>query len=214
MTQLTSEQGSDVGDGPGHEPDRNGAPGHRPAEPERRRRTARWVALTTLIVAAGLIAVLATRPPAAVDEVKNPVVGKFAPPLSGTTLAGGSFSLARPPGKFVVVNFFASWCTQCRSEGPELVKFQFEHQRSADATVLSVVFSDSLSDARQWQDQLGATWPTLTDNGGTIALDFGVRQLPSTFLIAPDGHVVASIVSSVTAAQLDQLIARAKAEHA
>jgi peroxiredoxin len=184
------------------------------SDPERKKHTARWVAVTVLVVAAGLIAVLATRPPAAVDEVKNPVVGKMTPPLGGSTLNGGSFSLARPPGKFVVVNFFAGWCTQCQAEGPELVKFQFEHQRNADATVLSVVFSDSLGDARQWQDQIGATWPTLTDPGGTIALDFGVRELPSTFLIAPDGHVVAAFVSGVTAADLDKFIAKAKAEHA
>jgi cytochrome c biogenesis protein CcmG, thiol:disulfide interchange protein DsbE len=209
VSQLASERGSDLGDQPNIEEAEDGLP-----EPDRNRHTARWVAVTILVVAAGLIAVLATRPPAAVDEVQNPVVGKMAPPLSGPTLTGGSFSLARHPGKFVVVSFFASWCEQCQAEGPELVKFQFEHQRSADATVLSVVFSDSLADARASQAQLGVTWPTLTDSGGTIALGYGVRQLPSTFLIAPDGNVVAAVVAPVTADDLDQLIAKAKAEHA
>ncbi len=183
-------------------------------EPEPARHTARWVAIAILLIAGGLIAVLATRPPAAVDEVQNPVVGKMIPTISGTTLAGTDYSLPRPPGKFVVVSFFASWCEQCRSEGPELVKFQFQHQRSGDATMLSVVFSDSAADARASQAQLGVTWPTLTDREGTIALDFGVRQLPSTFVIAPDGRVVASIVAPVTAAELDQVIAKAEAEHA
>ena len=60
--------------------------------------------------------------------------------------------------------------------------------------MLSVVFSDSEANAKASQAQLGATWPTLTDNGGGIALDYGVRQLPSTFVIAPDGRVVAAIV--------------------
>ena len=64
------------------------------------------------------------------------------------------------------------------------------------------------------RQQLGVTWPTMTDTGGTIALDYGVRQLPSTFVIAPDGRVVASIVSQVTAAELDQIMAKAEAEHA
>ena len=76
------------------------------------------------------------------------------------------------------------------------------------------MFSDSASDARASQARLGATWPTMADNGGAIALDFGVRQLPSTFVIAPDGRVVASIVSPVTAAELDQVMAKARAEHA
>ena len=113
-----------------------------------------------------------------------------------------------------MVSFFASWCEQCQSEGPELVKFQFEHQQSGDATMLSVMFSDSPDDARASQAQLGATWPTLADSGGTIALDFGVRELPSTFVIAPDGRVAAYIVAPVTAADLDQVIAQAKATHA
>ena len=175
------------------------------------RHTARWVAVTVLVIAAGLIAVLATRPPASVDEVANPVVGRSAPAISGATLAGTTYSLPRVPGRYVVVSFFASWCEQCQAEGPQLVAFQFQHQRTADATVLSVMFSDSASDARASQAQLGVTWPTMADPGGTIALNYGVRQLPSTFVIAPDGRVVAYIVAPVTAADLDGLIARARA---
>ncbi len=183
-------------------------------EPAPVRHTARWTAIGVLVIAAGLIAVLATRPPATVDEVQNPVVGKMAPPLRGQTLAGSAYSLPRAPGRFVVVSFFASWCEQCQSEGPQLVEFQFQHHRTGDASMLSVVFSDSASNARASQTQLGVTWPTLTDGGGTIALDFGVRQLPSTFVIAPDGRVVAAIVAPVTAAELDQIIAKARAEDA
>ena len=133
---------------------------------------------------------------------------------AGVTLAGTHYALPTRPGRFVVVNFFASWCTQCQSEGPELVKFAFEHQQPGDASVLSVVFSDSLADARASQAQLGATWPTMADAGGAIALAYGVRELPSTFVIAPDGRVVAYIVAPVTAADLDQVIARARASHA
>jgi peroxiredoxin len=183
-------------------------------QPPPRRHTARWVGIGVLVIVAGLIAALATRPPATVDEVQNPVVGKMAPPLVGQTVDGTHYALPSRPGKFVVVSFFASWCEQCQSEGPQLVQFQFEHKQRGDATMLSVVFSDSEADAKASQAQLGVTWPTLADSGGGIALNFGVRELPSTFVIAPDGRVVKAIVAPVTAAELDQIIAKAKAAHA
>src|SRR5665213_1312726 len=133
------------------------------------RHTARWVGLTVLVIAPGLIAVLSTRPPAAVVEVQSPLVGHLAPRISGVTVDGKAFALPQVPGTFVVVNFFASWCPPCRSEGPELVKFAFEHQQSGDAEMVSVVFEDTASEARGYQKLLGASWPTVADNGGDLA---------------------------------------------
>jgi len=175
------------------------------------RHTARWVGVTVLVIAAGLIAVLATRPPTTTTEVQSPLLGHPAPRISGVTVDGKAFALPRAPGTFVVVNFFASWCVPCQTEGPDLVQFAFQHHKSGDAQVVSVVFDDTVSGARTYQATLGATWPTLADHSGDLALNFGVRAPPSTFLIAPDGRVVAYLVAPVTAADLDQLIARAKA---
>lgn len=185
-----------------------------PPTPAPTRHTARWVGVFILVIAAGLIAVLATRPSAQVSEVQSPLVGHQTPRISGVTVDGASFSVPPVPGRFVVVNFFASWCVPCQTEGPNLVQFAFEHQQSGDAQLVSVVFNDTTSAARAYQEKLGTTWPTLADPGGDLALSFGVRAPPSTFLIAPDGRVVAYIVAPVTAADLDQLITRAKASGA
>ncbi len=83
-----------------------------------------------------------------------------------------------------------------------------------DARVVSVIFSDSVGAARTFQATVGATWPTLQDPSGAIALAYGVRNPPSTFLIAPDGKVVAFLLSSVTQRDLDALIVRAQASGA
>jgi cytochrome c biogenesis protein CcmG, thiol:disulfide interchange protein DsbE len=184
-----------------------------PGTPKRSHR-ARWIAGTVLVIAAGLTAVLAASPPATVALVQSSLVGRQAPQIAGTTIDGTNFSLPKAPGKYVVLNFFASWCVPCQTEGPQLVTFQFQHQAAGDATVISVVFNDRVSAARAYQqDTLGATWPTLTDANGQLALDYGVAGQPTTFIIAPDGRVVAHIVSPVTAADLNTLIAEARASH-
>jgi thiol-disulfide isomerase/thioredoxin len=184
-----------------------------PPTPAPGRHTARWVAVFVLIVSAGLVAVLATRPSAQTVEARNPLVDSHAvaPPVVGATVDGTSYRLPRASGHYVVLNFFASWCVPCQEEGPDLVAFQFQHHLRGDASVLSVVFEDTIGDARAYQQKLGVTWPTMADNDGALALAYGVRSDPTSFLIAPDGRVVASVTGGATAQGLDQLVARAEA---
>jgi cytochrome c biogenesis protein CcmG/thiol:disulfide interchange protein DsbE len=166
-----------------------------------------------LVIAAGLTAVLATRPAATIAQAASPLLGKQAPPISGITVDGTRYTLPSPPGKYIVVNFFASWCEPCQQEEPNLIQFQFEHQRSGDASMLSVVIQDTVSAARNYQTSQGATWTTMADPQGTIRLDFGVGSPPSTFVIAPDGRVVADYLGPVSVKDLDTVIQRAKASN-
>ncbi len=183
-----------------------------PEQPRSRaRHTARWVGVAVLVIAAGLIAVLATRPSATTVEAQSALVGKKAPAVAGVTVDGTHFTLPRAPGHYVVLNFFASWCVPCQVEGPELVAFQFQHHQSATASVVSVVFQDTTAGARAYQAKLGVTWPTMADPDNAIALAYGVREDPTSFLIAPNGRVVASIVGGVTAKGLNALVARSEA---
>jgi cytochrome c biogenesis protein CcmG/thiol:disulfide interchange protein DsbE len=176
------------------------------------RHTARWVGIIVLVVAAGLVALLATRPSAQTTEAQSPLLGHMAPPIAGATLSGGNFRLPRAPGHYVVVNFFASWCIPCQEEGPELVAFQFRHQQRGDASVVSVMFQDTAGLALPYQQKLGVTWPTMADPNQAMALSYGVREDPTSFVIAPGGRVVASILGGVTANGLDRIIARAEAK--
>ena len=173
--------------------------------------TARWVAVAILVIAAGLIAVLATRPPALTAAAQNPLVNHPAPTIEGVTLDGTQFHLPRAPGHYVVINFFASWCVPCEEEGPQLIAFQFEHHRTGDASMLSVVFNDTASAARSYQAKIGVTWPTLADSTGSLALAFGARENPTSFVIAPNGRVLSAILGGVTTSGLDQIIAKAEA---
>ncbi len=177
-------------------------------------RRALWISLGTGVLVVALVAVLATRPPAQDAAAQSPLLGKQAPPIRATSLSGSPVSLAEMRGRFVVVNFFASWCPPCRSEQPELVEFTYEHRAAEDASVLGVAFDDNATSAREFQRSTGGLWPSVPDPGGQIALAYGVDDPPESYLVAPDGRVVAKLVGGVTASDLDSLISRARAEHA
>jgi len=176
----------------------------------RRRHAARWVAGSALVIGVGLVVLLATRPPQAATEAYSPLVGHPAPAIVGTTVGGSSFDLDSLRGRWVVVNFFASWCPPCQQEEPELVTFAYEHRAPTDAALVGVVFDDSASGARGFLQGSGATWPAVVDPGGQVALDYGVRGPPETFLVAPDGTVAARIIGPVTSAYLDASLRQAE----
>jgi len=182
-----------------------------PPVPERpRRHRARWVAGSVLVVGAALVAVLATRPPATATEVDSPLVGAPAPALAGTTVEGRPFAASSLAGRWVFVNFFASWCPPCQQEEPDLVAFADQHRAPGAAAVVGVVFDDAAASARTFLAASGATWPALADPNGAMALAYGVRGPPETFLVSPDGIVVAHFDGPMTTASLDYWLGRAE----
>ncbi|MGD0286268.1 MAG: redoxin domain-containing protein [Acidimicrobiales bacterium] len=179
----------------------------------RQAKLARWAACGVGLGALVLVAVLASRP-AATQTAPSFLVGKPAPPVAGRNLAGGVSSLAGLRGRWVLLDFFASWCPPCRTESPELVKFAYSHPAGQRVAVLGVVYGDTESNARAFERQAGATWPSVVDPGERIAISYGVDDPPQSFLIAPDGRVVVRILGGVTAGALDRLVEHAVAAHA
>lgn len=155
------------------------------------------------------LAVVATDPPATQYEADSPLLGHRAPPIAGQTILDQPFGLGALRGQFVVVDFFSSWCVPCRTEQPELVKFA-EHPGHG-AVLVGVIFEDSTPAIRSLLGPWVGLYPVLSDPGGRTALDYGVDNPPSKYVIDPAGIVVTKIVGPVTAAGLDAVIARAKA---
>jgi len=173
----------------------------------RRPHTARLVAGLVLVVLVVVSVVLATRPSSQASEEASPLLGHRAPPVVGRTLSGASFDLAAYRGRYVYVNFFASWCTPCQTEEPNLVAFDFQQSRQADpAAIVSVVYDDSDASARGFVGTWGARWPAVVDPGGAVANAFGVSSPPTTFLVSPTGQVVGAWLGPVTAAQLTEML--------
>jgi cytochrome c biogenesis protein CcmG, thiol:disulfide interchange protein DsbE len=178
-----------------------------PEKTRRPRRLIRWIALVAAVALAAVAIFVATRPSSQATAVQSPLLGQRAPAFSETSFSGHDVTLSDYRGRYVLVNFFASWCPPCQEEEPNLVKFAFQQGSDPNgAAVVSVVFDDPNAAARQFVENWGATWPTIPDPGGLTASAYGVTAPPTTFLISPDGVVVGEETGPVTVAQLDQLL--------
>ena len=167
-----------------------------------------WVALGVGLALAGLVGVLATREPAVNTAADSPLLGRPAPEIAAATLDGGRVRLSEQRGRWVLVNFFNSWCVPCRQEHPELLKFSARHAAAGDAVILGVIHDDDPDEVRRYRAEHGGDWPAVDDPRGTVALEYGVRGQPETFVVSPDGVVVARYVSAVSADGIDALLRR------
>ena len=116
-------------------------------------------------------------------------VGEAAPSTALPRLeGGGGESLADYRGRWVLVNFWASWCEPCKEEAPALEEFQRQHG-GPTFTVLGVDTRDLTDDGREFVRQYGLSYPQLRDGDGGVAHDYGTTGVPENYLVDPQGKV-------------------------
>ena len=116
-------------------------------------------------------------------------VGEQAPSTSLPRLEGaGDGSISQYKGRWVLVNFWASWCIPCRQEAPALEKFQRQHGGS-EFTVLGIDTRDLSDDGQAFVQRYGLSYPQLRDGDGGAAHGFGTTGVPENFLVDPKGIV-------------------------
>jgi cytochrome c biogenesis protein CcmG/thiol:disulfide interchange protein DsbE len=134
--------------------------------------------------------------------VGDPAPASPLPRLEG----GGSESLAGYRGRWVLVNFWASWCEPCREEAPALERFQRRHG-GAGFTVLGIDSRDLSGDGRGFVERYGLSYPQLRDGDGAAARDFGTTGVPENFLIDPAGRVRLHVLGPASEESLSEEVA-------
>lgn len=151
-----------------------------------------WLAWSLLIVAQCSPA----RADPAVTSLFKPLdlVGypsRTTPPhFSGGTLDARQVSMTHLRGKVVLVNFWATWCTECRQEMPVLERLQRELV-SQGLGIVGVNAREKKEAVSRYVKDLGLTFPVMLDPDGKISALYGVVGLPATFLVGRDGRAVA-----------------------
>ncbi len=124
---------------------------------------------------------------------KRTAIGNPAPDFAVVDLTGKNISLANYKGKYVLLDFWASWCVPCREENPAL-KAAYKKFVSKGFTIVSVSLD---SDAAKWKAAIikdSLPWTHINEINGfdnSIAKIYGVQPIPDNFLISPDGKILA-----------------------
>jgi thiol-disulfide isomerase/thioredoxin len=121
--------------------------------------------------------------------------GTFSPPFSGSTFDGRQLSTSELRGKVLVVNFWASWCQECRPEMPLLDQLHREFA-SRGLMIIGINARENKDTVSRYARDLGLTFPLVLDPDGTINRSYGVIGLPTTFISGRDGRAVALAVGT------------------
>jgi cytochrome c biogenesis protein CcmG/thiol:disulfide interchange protein DsbE len=192
---------------------------HRPRSKDR---VFKWVAVVAAAALVGFIVFVVVRGPsqpatpgtAALESPPPPTLkpGTAAPPFSLPALGGGgAVSLSAFRGTPVIVNFFASWCRDCRAELDAVATVA---RNNAGRVAVVGVDSNESSDATATQllAAAHATYPVALDNSAKVATQYLISALPVSYFLNADGQVVGAAIGPQGVASLDRWVARLEAK--
>jgi len=119
-------------------------------------------------------------------------IGSVLPAFTQNDVNGKPVSLASFRGKYVLVDFWASWCGPCRAENPNVVA-AYNNFKDKKFTILSVSLDQ---DKAKWLEAIkkdGLTWTHVSDLkywNNEVAVQFGIQSIPASFLIDPNGVII------------------------
>lgn len=130
-------------------------------------------------------------------------IGDDAPDAAIEPLGGGQdVSLSDYRGKWVLLNFWASWCEPCRAEAPAIE--EFSRRNRGDVVVIGMDSKENTPDAEDFAHEYGLSYLLLHDGPGELMGDYNVKGLPESFLIDPDGKIAYIYRGPVNASILEQ----------
>ncbi|HSJ10986.1 MAG TPA: TlpA disulfide reductase family protein [Longimicrobiales bacterium] len=161
-------------------------------------------------VAVPIVALLAygmTRDP---NEMVSTLPGRQAPMFALPVMDSepvDTVHLSELRGDIVVVNFWASWCLECRVEHGDLSRAALEYGDKG-VHFFGILYQDDPESGRRWINaQGGQPYPALVDGGSRTAILYGLYGVPETVIIGRDGKVVHKQIGPFTSyAQISALL--------
>lgn len=136
-------------------------------------------------------------------------IGRPAPEYSLTSLDGGEpVASAERAGRPYVINVFASWCTPCRAEHPQLMALQ-----AGGVEIVGIAYKDRPEATQRFLDELGNPFADVgMDRDGRFGLELGITGAPETFVIGADGAIRAVYRGPLTPEVVEEVVLPALAD--
>lgn len=116
-----------------------------------------------------------------------------APALEGSLMSGERVTIDNYQGKPLLVHFWAEWCPVCRTEEDSIDSLAEDYQVVTVATG-----SGDMDDIWRYMDEKKLSFPVLVDEDGSAAQRWGVKGVPSSFIVGPDGQIESIAVGYTT----------------
>ena len=116
-------------------------------------------------------------------------IGKEAPTFILSDINGKEIDLKSFRGKYVLIDFWASWCRPCRNENPNLVK-AYKTFGGKKFEIISISVDKSIEEWKKAVNDDGLTWTQLIDVEGDVAEEYAVQSIPNTWLLDKEGNIL------------------------
>lgn len=127
-------------------------------------------------------------------KYNSAATGEMAPEIEAILSDGSTFKLSELRGKYVVLDFWGSWCAPCRIENPSLVSLHNDFKDKID--VVSIALEKNLNSVKLVAKKDGFSWRyQIIEETSLVMLSetarlYGVTSIPTKFLIDPDGNLL------------------------
>lgn len=134
------------------------------------------------------------------SDTSNPLAQGF----SLTDLNGNLVSLNEFRGKYVLLNFWATWCPPCQQEMPDIQRFSDNHED--ELVVLAVNLNEETNTVKDFISKNNYTFPVLLDSYGQVGNSYKISSIPASYFIDKEGRITKKHVGSMTYLQMENYL--------